>query len=115
MSGWRRLAVVPMLWLALSPLCALADVAPGPPPAAGGTAPAPKADSEGFVPVSMPADMTAAAKEKIPATPLVAAAYSFIWVAVLVYVGSVATRTSKLGQEIAALRKRIDETPAAGR
>ena len=94
---------------------ALADVAPGPPPAAGGAAPAPKADSEGFVPVSMPADMTAAAREKIPATPLVAAAYSFIWVAVLVYVGSVATRTTRLGQEIAALRKRIDDTAGAGR
>ena len=37
-----------------------------------------------------------AAREQIPAVPFVAAAYAFIWVAVLVYIGSVARRMVKL-------------------
>jgi hypothetical protein len=67
------------------------------------------ADKEGFVPESRPADMTKArVDESIPAAPLVAGAYGFIWAAVLVYVGTVATRTRRLEAEVAALQARLE-------
>ena len=76
-------------------------------PAAAPTAPVP--DKEGFVPESRPAEMGAArVDESVPAKPLVAAAYGFIWLAVLVYVGTVAVRARRLEQEVAALRARLD-------
>ena len=79
-------------------LCALLSPARGQTP-----------DKEGFVPESRPADMSRPkVDEGIPAAPLVAGAYGFIWVAVLVYVGTVATRARRLSAEIAVLSRRLD-------
>ena len=88
-----------------------ADVAPEQPaavaPAPAAKSPAkPVADSEGFVPDNRPATMSNV-EEGIPAGPLVAAAYGFIWVAVLVFVGLTARRTRQLELEIAQLAERL--------
>ena len=87
-------------------------------PAARAQAPAAQAkpDAEGFVPEARPMDMTnAAAKENIPATPLVAGAYGFIWLAVLVYVGTVAARAGRLTREVAVLQQKLNQVDPGGR
>ena len=72
--------------------------------------------TEGFVPEARPMDMTnAAAKENIPATPLVAGAYGFIWLAVLVYVGTVAARAGRLTKEVAVLQQKLNQVDPGGR
>jgi hypothetical protein len=73
--------------------------------AAGAHAQAPQKDTEGFEPVN--GDMLAPG-ETIPATTLVAAAYGFIFTAMLVYVGSVAMRTRRVEEELDRLRQRIE-------
>lgn len=84
--------------------------------AARAQAPAAKPDAEGFVPEARPMDMTnAAAKENIPATPLVAGAYGFIWLAVLVYVGTVAARAGRLTKEVAVLQQKLNQVDPGGR
>jgi hypothetical protein len=62
-------------------------------------------DTEGFEPVA--SDMLQRG-ESIPASRLVAAAYGFIFVAVTVWVGSVAARARRVEEELMALRKKID-------
>ncbi len=100
------------------PLLGHADSAPSAPPAAAygaaAAAPAAKAvpDSEGFVPDSRPANMTNV-EEGIPAGPLVATAYGFIWLAVLVFVGLTARRTRQLETEIAQLAERLNQATGA--
>jgi len=79
-----------------------ADVAATSPPAA---------DSEGFVPDRRPANM-GNVEEGLPAGPLVAAAYGFIWVAALVFVGLAARRASPLEIDMAQLAERLP--PVAG-
>jgi hypothetical protein len=64
------------------------------------------ADSEGFVPDRRPVSM-ANVEEGLPAGPLVAAAYGFIWVAALVFVGRIARRASQLETEMAQLAERL--------
>jgi CcmD family protein len=66
----------------------------------------PVPDAEGFVPDSRPANM-ATVDASIPAAPLVAVAYGFIWLAVLGFVVFTLQRTRKLEQEIADLAERI--------
>jgi hypothetical protein len=102
----RRLSFVPAclsfglsLWLLLLPAAGLAE---GPPPK----------DTEGFVPESRPANMVPT-KEDVPASPLVGAAYGFIWLAVLVFVGTIAARTTRLEGELASLQERLEK--GAGR
>jgi hypothetical protein len=52
--------------------------------------------------------MTAAAPgEVIPAATMVGAAYGFIFVALLVWVGSVASRTRRVEEEIESLRAKL--------
>ena len=63
-----------------------------------------KKDSEGFEPVN--GDMLAPG-ETIPAARLVGAAYGFICVAVVVWVGSVARRARRLEDEVDELKKKI--------
>lgn len=99
------------------PLASRADSAADAPPApAYGAAAAPAAkavpDSEGFVPDSRPANMTNV-EEGIPAAPLVATAYGFIWLAVLVFVGLTARRTRQLETEIAQLAERLNQATGA--
>jgi hypothetical protein len=63
-------------------------------PAAAQTAP------DGFEPVTeIPPE------EQIPAKPLVAGAYAFIWLAMLVYVGLLWRRLGAVQKDIDALRK----------
>lgn len=45
--------------------------------------------------------------EDVPAPPLVAAAYGFIWAAVLVYVIGLARRVGRARIEIAELRRKL--------
>jgi CcmD family protein len=49
-----------------------------------------------------------AARENLPATPFVAAAYGFIWIAILAYVVITARRIRRVEGEIATLRRRVD-------
>lgn len=46
-------------------------------------------------------------REQLPATPFVAAAYGFIWVAVLLYVFSVARGLGRVQAELEDLRRRL--------
>lgn len=61
--------------------------------------PQPSADE--FVPMD-----EAPPEEQIPAINLVAAAYGFVWVAVVAYVWSLGRRLQHAEQEIAALERR---------
>jgi hypothetical protein len=64
----------------------------------------PQHDSEGFEAV----DGSMMAKgESIPAARLVAAAYGFIFAAVLVYVASVVRRTRRVEEEMDALKRKL--------
>jgi len=49
-----------------------------------------------------------AARENLLATPFVAAAYGFIWIAILAYVVITARRIRRVEGEIASLRRRVD-------
>lgn len=118
MERLLRLSLFCLLVAALPLSASRADDPPGsptaaPPPAAAAPAPNPAAfktapDNEGFVPESRPASMTNV-EEGIPAGPLVATAYGFIWLAVLVFVGFTARRTSQLEVEVAQLAERLNQ------
>jgi CcmD family protein len=54
--------------------------------------------------------VTGAVREEIPARPLVAAAYGFIWIALLAYVVFVARGLGRVRQDLADLRAKIDRT-----
>ena len=63
----------------------------------------PPASQDGFVPVDqLPSD------EELPAAPLVAAAYSVAWVAVLIYLWSIWQRLAKVDRELAEVARRIE-------
>ena len=47
-------------------------------------------------------------RENIPAGPFLAAAYAFIWVAVLVYVAIIARKLGRVQAEIDQLRAKLD-------
>jgi hypothetical protein len=47
-------------------------------------------------------------RESIPAAPFLAGAYAFMWVAVLVYVGIVARRLTRVQSDIDDLRRKLD-------
>lgn len=104
---------------------AAADIPPGPPPGPPATdvrpapapppaptpAPADAPDKEGFVPDSRPGMGTPGSVEAgISAPGLVAAAYGFIWLAVLVFVVSTLRRTRRLEDEIKRLADKLDGT-----
>src|SRR5918992_5983376 len=58
---------------------------------------------EGFVPADqLPPD------EKLPAAPLLIAAYAIAWVAVLVYLWSIWQRLSKVERELADVARRLE-------
>ena len=60
------------------------------------------ASQDGFVPVDQ-----LDAKEELPATPLVAAAYGIAWAAVLFYVWSVWRRLNRVELELAEVNRRL--------
>ncbi len=70
----------------------------------GASAQEPKKDAEGFEKVD--GNMMAPG-ESIPASTLVGAAYGFIFVALLVWVGSVAARTRRVEEEVESLRQKL--------
>lgn len=61
----------------------------------------PKPSPDEFVPVA-----EAPPGEQIPALPLVAAAYGFVWVALVGYTWSLAARLRKVERELAELERR---------
>jgi hypothetical protein len=65
----------------------------------------PAKDGEGFEPVN--GDMLQPG-ESIPASRLVALAYGFIFVSVMVWVGSVARRSRRVEEEMEALKKKLE-------
>lgn len=96
----KRLAQI----LSFSILMALSGLAAAEPPAGK--------DSEGFEPVQ--ANGMVQQGESIPATQLVAAAYGFIWLAVMVYVLSVGRSADRTAREVAELKRRLDKQLGAG-
>jgi hypothetical protein len=100
---------------------ARADEVPGPAtrPAAAAPAPAaapaaPQPDKDGFVPESRPAEMTASVEAGLPAGPLVAAAYGFIWLLVFGFVIATLVRTSRLSRDIRELASKLDAIEGNG-
>lgn len=73
-----------------------------------------KADDSGFVPESRPAEMIANVEAGIPAGPLVATAYGFIWLMVLAFVIAVAVRTARVEREVAELANKLGALEADG-
>jgi CcmD family protein len=61
---------------------------------------------EGFVPMAQ-----AGPRETLPATPLVFAAYAFVWVAVLAYVFLLWRRLNRVERDLAALTSRLETGP----
>ena len=88
---WRA---VLLLALTLS-LTAAAQTQPTPTPAAA---------VDEFVKMS-----EAAPREVLPATPLVFYAYSFVWLALIVYVFSIWRRMTRVEQDLAAVQRRLRE------
>ena len=72
-------------------------------PALGAMQPAGTAAQDGFVPASQLPPAT----EQLPATPLVAGAYAFMWVATIAYVLLLWRRLAAVDRELAMLRKEI--------
>lgn len=52
--------------------------------------------------------VSGAAREELPAGRFVAAAYGFIWIALLVYVVSIARGLGRVRQDLGALKKKLD-------
>jgi CcmD family protein len=59
---------------------------------------------EGFVPVS-PGDLQ---QERLPATPLVFAAYAFVWVALVAYIFMLWRRLGRVERELAEVNARLN-------
>ena len=68
-------------------------------------------DPEGYEPV---AGEMMNSSESIPAGRLVASAYGFIFVAVLVYVASVGARSRRLEEELDELKRKLASTHRPG-
>jgi CcmD family protein len=49
-------------------------------------------------------------EEQLPAAPLLVAAYAFVWVAVLLYIVSVARRLTAVQGELQRLERNLNET-----
>jgi CcmD family protein len=65
--------------------------------------PPPSAAQEGFVPV----DQLPKPQDTMPAAPLVAAAYAFVWVMLFGYVVSIWRRLGTVERELESVTKRI--------
>jgi CcmD family protein len=113
--------VIPALIVLTAPLTAFAVPTPGseastmaalPPPAAGASMAqkaGPKADPQRGMKGWKPYDYSKRqGKESIPSGTLVIIAYVIIWMVVLAYVVILARRQSKLREELAELRRRLE-------
>ena len=89
----RRLVTVVVLVLAVGAL-AMAGQPPAPP--------ATPAAPDGVVPVN-----ALPQAEQLPAAPLLIAAYSFVWVALMVYVWFLWRRMTRVERELADVNRRV--------
>ncbi len=64
----------------------------------------PQAATDGFIPMS---EMTT--RELLPAAPLVFYAYGFVWIALLGYLWAIWRRVDRVEQDIARVRRRLDD------
>jgi hypothetical protein len=62
-----------------------------------------------LVATASPALAQGQVRESIPAGPFLGAAYAFMWLAVLVYVGLVARRLGRVQGDIEDLRRKLDQ------
>jgi hypothetical protein len=62
-----------------------------------------------LVATASPALAQGQVRESIPAGPFLGAAYAFMWLAVLVYVGLVARRLTRVQGDIEDLRRKLDQ------
>lgn len=93
----RRVACLVVVMVALvTPVIAPLPAAAQPPPTPGE-----------FVPVD-----TLPAEEQLPATPLVFAAYGFVWVAVAGYLWLIWRRLGRVEAELASLERRLKRPEA---
>lgn len=104
-----RLRLLPIGVLAVTLLSVALPVAAQqprvPPRPSDPTAPTqpPSAAQEGFVPV----DQLPKPQDTMPAAPLVATAYAFVWVMLFGYVVSIWRRLSKVERELESVSRRI--------
>lgn len=90
-------------------LVVLYEAGPAAASIAAGQPPATTAAQDGFVPVdTLPAD------DRLPAAPLLVAAYAVAWVALMLYVWSLWRRLSRVEREMAALSQRAAEPDRRG-
>ena len=68
-----------------------------------------QAQTDGFGPVDPSTEIT----EKLPAAPMVMAAYALVWLVLIAYVWSLRRRQARVELEMAALRARVSERPDA--
>jgi len=92
---WKT-AAARILFAAIVLCSAVAPLAQQPPP--------PSAAQEGFVPV----DQLPKPQDTIPAAPLVATAYAFVWVMLFGYVVSIWRRLSTVERELQSVSRRIN-------
>jgi len=97
-SGWRVLPILAML--TAGPVASGVVSAQPPPPQ-----PQPKAAQDEFVPIDqLPPE------EKLPAAPLLIAAYSVAWLAVAGYLFSIWRRLDRVDRDIAEAGRRLPRT-----
>ena len=96
LSGWRVLPILAMV--AAGPAASALVSAQKPPPR-------PKAAQDEFVPIDqLPPE------EKLPAAPLLIAAYSVAWLAVAGYLFSIWRRLDRVERDIAEAGRRLPRT-----
>jgi CcmD family protein len=91
--AWKTTAA--LILLAAVVLCSVA--------ASSAQQPPPSAAQEGFVPV----DQLQKPQDTMPAAPLVATAYAFVWVVLFGYVISIWRRLSTVERELQSVSRRI--------
>ncbi len=90
-------------------MCCALLAGPAAPSIAAQQPPRTTAAQDGFVPVD-----TLPPEDRLPAAPLLVAAYSVAWVAIMIYIWSLWRRLSRVEREMAALGQRAGEPDRRG-
>lgn len=98
----NMIGILLLLMVTLAPLGA--QEPPPPPTTPPATTEQSQAAMDGFIPMS---EMTT--REILPATPLVFYAYGFVWIALLGYLWAIWRRVDRVEQDIARVRRRLDD------